>query len=411
MPRDPDLVIAGAGAAGLATGIALARAGMSVSLLGVPQTIRDDGRSAALFASSFAFLDSIGVGAALRARGWPLRAIRIVDVTDALIRAPSTIFRSMEVGEPAFGWNIANAEILRTLIETARALPGLTLEPTLLAGFEPEAGALTVRLTDGRVLQTKLLIGADGQKSAVREQAGIAARIKPYPQVAITARALHARDHDDISTEFHTREGPLTFVPAGEKRSAIVWLMRPEQADRRANLAREALVREIERISGQFLGPLALEGAQGRVPMQKLVAEKLVGPRVALVGEAAHAFPPIGAQGLNLGFRDCEVLVQHIGAAARSGQDFGDRAVLEAYARQRRFDVEARSMGVDLLNTALIGDLLPLDLARAAGLTLFRTVAPLRRLAMRIGGGMPLFGADPLTRPAACSRKSARAGP
>ncbi|MBN8534949.1 MAG: FAD-dependent monooxygenase [Rhizobiales bacterium] len=392
---EADIVIAGGGAAGLATGLALAKSGLRVLIAGVPQSIRDDARSAALFASSFAFLDRHGLGEMLRERGWPLRAIRIVDVTGALVRSPTTTFKAIEIGEPAFGWNVANADILEALIKAARDMPGLELEHALFASCATEDGAVHVTLSDGRVVRASLLIGADGQKSAVREAASIKARIKPYPQVAITCRATHPRDHEDISTEFHTREGPLTFVPSGERRSAIVWLMRPEQADRRAALPPTEFAREAERMSGHFLGPLTLEGPQGRVPMQKLVAERLVAARIALVGEAAHAFPPIGAQGLNLGFRDCDALVRRIVEARRAGKDIGSASVLEDYARERMLDVEARSAGVDMLNTALIGNLLPLDLARAAGLSLFNAIPPLRRIAMRIGGGMPAFGAKP----------------
>lgn len=392
---ETDITVAGGGAAGLATGIALAKSGLRVLIAGVPQTIRDDARSAALFASSFAFLDQHGLGDALRARGWPLRAIRIVDVTGALVRSPTTTFKAIEIGEPTFGWNIANADILEELLRAARDVSRLELEHALFAEHTVENDAIDVTLSNGRVVRARLLIGADGQKSAVREAAKIKARIKPYPQVAITCRATHARDHDDISTEFHTREGPLTFVPAGEGRSAIVWLMRPEQAERRVALSAAEFAREAERMSGHFLGPLSLEGPQGRVPMQKLVAEKLVATRIALVGEAAHAFPPIGAQGLNLGFRDCDALVRRIVEVHRAGGDIGNASVLDAYARERMLDVEARSAGVDMLNTALIGNLMPLDLARAAGLTLFNAIPPLRRIAMRIGGGMPAFGTKP----------------
>lgn len=390
--RTTDVLVAGGGAAGLATGLALAQAGLDVTIAGVPETVRDDARSAALFSSSFAFLDAIGAGERLRAKGWPLRAIRIIDVTGALVRSPSTLFRAAEIGEPAFGWNVANAAILGELIALARETPRLNLLPSFVTGHHPEAGGITAILENGAAISARLLIGADGQKSAVRRVAGIAARIKPYDQVAVTACVTHTRDHEDVSTEFHTRHGPLTFVPSGERRSAIVWLMRPEEADRRLALPAADLAREMERMSGHYLGKLTLEGTQGRVPMQKLVADRLVAPRVALVGEAAHAFPPIGAQGLNLGFRDCEALVRRVSDAFRAGADIGGEDTLAAYARDRKLDVEMRSAGVDLLNTAIIGDLLPLDLARAAGLSLFKAVPPLRRLAMRLGGGLPVFG-------------------
>lgn len=405
----PDILVAGGGAAGLATAIALAQAGLSVLLAGMPETIRDDGRSAALFTSNFAFLDRIGVGQGLRDAGWPLRAIRIIDITDALVRSPTTLFNAREIGADCFGWNIANADILRVMREVALATPGLSLSPAFVVAAEARSDEIHVTLSDGRIIATRLLIGADGQKSAVRDTAGIRARIKPYPQVAITCRVSQSVDHDDISTEFHTREGPLTFVPAGAMRSAIVWMMRPERAETLLAAGHGALVEAISRTSSHRFGRLVTEDVIGRVPLQKLVADHLVGPRVALVGEAAHAFPPIGAQGLNLGFRDCESLVSHIVEARRRGDDPGSADTLAGYARSRRLDVEARSAGVDMLNSALIGNHLPLDLARAAGLTLFNALPPLRRFAMRLGGGMPLFPSprrdESSTRPATCSRQ------
>ncbi|MFN7320638.1 MAG: FAD-dependent monooxygenase, partial [Methylobacterium sp.] len=197
MNKTMDVLVAGGGAAGLATGLALAQAGLTVTIAGVPETIRDDARSAALFTSSFTFLDSIGAGDRLRAKGWPLRAIRIVDVTGALLRSPTTTFKAIEIGEPAFGWNIANAQILSELIAMAKETPGITLLPGLVTTHRVGVGSVTAVLSDGAEITARLLIGADGQKSSVRQVAGIRARIKPYRQVAITARATHLRDHDD----------------------------------------------------------------------------------------------------------------------------------------------------------------------------------------------------------------------
>ncbi|CAN1562933.1 UbiH 2-polyprenyl-6-methoxyphenol hydroxylase and related FAD-dependent oxidoreductases [Rhabdaerophilaceae bacterium] len=388
----PDIVVAGAGAAGLATAIALARGGLLVHVAGVPDMIRDDGRSAAIFASSFGFLDRIDVSSRLRERGWPLRAIRILDVTDALVRAPATLFRSDDIGQDAFGWNVSNADILQALLDVANATPGLVLRGALVANAQAGADGIAVTFTDESTQSARLLIGADGQKSRVRQIACIGTRTTPYPQVAITFRVQQSRDHDDISTEFHTREGPLTFVPAGDRRSAIVWMMRAEKADAFFALDLKQRADALGRASSHRFGSLVLEDCFGRVPLRKMVANCLVATRIALVGEAAHAFPPIGAQGLNLGFRDCDSLVGHVLAASQSNLDPGRADVLAGYARSRQLDVELRSAGVDLLNSALIAQSLPLDLVRAGGLALFNAVSPLRRLAMRLGGGMPLSG-------------------
>jgi len=385
-----DCIVVGGGAAGLSTAIGLARNGLSARILGVPDVVRDDGRSAALFQSSLDFLGGLGVEDRLKAHGAPLRAIRLIDITGALVRAPTTTFKAAEIGQEAFGWNIPNAKIVEELSAAARATPGLEVSSVFFEGFEDLGDRLRLALPGGESVETRVLIGADGQKSRVREAAGISHRVKPYPQAAITCRLTHPKDHEDVSLEFHTREGPFTFVPVGENRSALVWIMKPEKAEAMLALSREALAEAITRRSSAALGTVTIDGPIASVPLQKLVADKLVSGRVALVGEAAHAFPPIGAQGLNLGLKDVEALVKRLSAAKAAGEDLAE--ALPAYARDRKIDVEARSAGVDMLNSALIADLLPFDLARAAGLAVLRDVAPIRRLAMRIGGWNSLFG-------------------
>ncbi|KAF0231164.1 MAG: 2-octaprenyl-6-methoxyphenol [Beijerinckiaceae bacterium] len=385
-----DGLVVGGGAAGLATAIGLAQAGLSIRILGVPETPRDDGRSAALFQSSLDFLGTLGVEDALKAHGAPLRAIRLIDITGALVRAPTTTFKAAEIGQEVFGWNIPNAKIVEVLSAAARQTANLTVSPDFFESFEALGDRVRVTLQGGEVLETRVLIGADGQKSRVRDAAGITHRVKPYPQAAITCRLTHPRDHEDISLEFHTREGPFTFVPVGDGCSALVWIMKPEKAEAMLTLSREALAETITRRSNAILGAVTIEGPIASVPLQKLVADKLVEGRVALVSEAAHAFPPIGAQGLNLGLKDVEALVKRLGASHAKGED--PASALPAYARDRKLDVEMRSAGVDVLNSALIADLLPFDLARAAGLAVLRDVAPIRRLAMRIGGWNAPFG-------------------
>jgi 2-octaprenyl-6-methoxyphenol hydroxylase len=381
-------IVVGGGAAGLATAIGLARRGVPVTLLGLPETIIDDGRSAALFETSLAFLDGIGAGAALRRRGAPLRAIRIVDITDALARAPEVTFRASEIGQEAFGWNIPNAAILDEMIAVAREVPELTLSTARFASVVADARAIAVTDGDGVVHRGAVLVAADGQASPVRAAAGITHREKLYPQVAITVRLAHSEDHLDESLELHTREGPFTFVPVADRECALVWIMQPEKADAMLARAPEDIARIAEKRSFHALGQLTVIGRLGRVPMRRLVADSLVAERVALVGEAAHAFPPIGAQGLNLGLRDVADLVEKLGDPHAAGKDIGATDVLSSYQKARRLDVEARTAGVDILNSALIDNTLPQDLLRFFGLCAMRGISPLRRVAMRLGGGM-----------------------
>ena len=388
--RDCDVLIAGGGAAGLSAAIALAKAGLSTRIIGVPETILDDGRSAALFSANLDWMDGFGAGEALRAAGAPLRAIRIVDITGALVRAPTVTFKSSEIGQEAFGWNIPNAAIIRALLALARNVPGLGLSPARLAHVREAAGSITVTLENGETIRAALLIGADGQKSRVREAAGITAHIKEYPQTALTCRLTHTKDLEDTSLEFHTREGPFTFVPlappeGGGHLAALVWVMAPEKAAAMRALPREALAAEISRRAFHALGRVTVESDVGAVPMRRLAAGALTAPRIALVGEAAHAFPPIGAQGLNLGLQDVQALTTRLITAHQAGEDGGGEALLHAYSRARRADVSIRTAGVDMLNTALIADMVPLDLLRAAGLTALGGIAPLRTMMMRLG--------------------------
>jgi 2-octaprenyl-6-methoxyphenol hydroxylase len=385
-----DVMIIGGGAAGLSAALGLAARGLRVTLAGVPGEIRDDGRSAALFQSSLDFLAGLGVGPDLQAYAAPLRAIRIIDIAGGLVRAPTTTFRAVELDQEAFGWNIANADILRVLMARARSLPGLVLSEAVLTDFTEGPSGIRVTLSDGSRHECQVLVGADGQNSRTRDLAGITYRNKDYPQIALTCRLRHPGDHEDISTEFHTREGPFTFVPSGDGVSALVWVMRPDNAEAMQALPRERLAEMITRRSSAFLGPVEIISPMGAVPMRKRVADRLVAGRVVLVGEAAHAFPPIGAQGLNLGLKDVEALVRRLGAA--HDERAGLQTALALYARDRKIDTEMRSTGVDLMNSALIADFLPLDVTRALALTALKQISPLRQLAMRIGSWSSPFG-------------------
>jgi 2-octaprenyl-6-methoxyphenol hydroxylase len=242
-----------------------------------------------------------------------------------------------------------------------------------------------VRTKGGEAVSASLVVAADGRSSPAREAARITTTTWRYPQVALTAIFAHDMPHKDTSTEFHTRQGPCTFVPLPgtaehPNRSSLVWMMSPEEADRRAALPAEAFAREASETGLRHLGALRLISQRGRVPMQGLTARRLTGARIALVGEAAHAFPPIGAQGLNLGLRDVAALVNAAEAA-----DPGAADGLATYDRSRASDVRTRTGAVDALNRSLLSDLLPVDFARGLGLLALDSFAPLRRFVMRQG--------------------------
>jgi 2-octaprenyl-6-methoxyphenol hydroxylase len=386
---EADVAMVGAGAVGLSLGIALARAGMAVDLVGTVDA-RPTGRTVALLEGSVRFLARLGVWEQMRPLAEPLRVMRLVDDTGSLFRGPPLDLDAREIGRDCFGYNIQNHLLVGALADAARTVPGLTLRPGRLDSFAFGPDRVTASGPDGVSVGGSVLGATDGRRSAARKAAGIGAREMPYPQEALTTTLHHDRPHRNVSTEFHTRGGPFTLVPLpgtadAPHRSSLVWGMAPEAAERRAALSPDRLARDIERQSRMLLGRIRVVGAVGRFPIGSLKADRLVGPRLALAGEAAHAMAPIGAQGLNLSLRDAAALADVLSDAKRGHEDLGCPAVLDRYARTRQGDIAARSFGVDWLNRAILDDRLPTDMLRGAGLLAMGSIGPLRRFAMRQG--------------------------
>lgn len=378
-----DVVVVGGGAAGLSAGVALARAGREVTLVAQPPQ-RADGRTVALMAGSVAFLTRIGAWEAIAPHASPLASLSIIDDTGAILRAPPITFHAAELGLDAFGFNVESTTLVRALAEVAAATAGLRLVEGSVEAVRIDDAGVDLSLADGATVTARLVVGADGRGSRVRTAAGIATREWSYDQDAVTAIFAHSRPHRDTSTEFHTRHGPFTLVPLSGRRSSLVWLTRPARARELHDLPADAFAREVERQAHSLLGAMRLDGPRGVVPMGGLTAERFSGPRVALVGEAAHVFPPIGAQGLNLGLRDVADLVASTG---RPGGDPGAAAAMADYDRRRAGDVRLRTLAVDALNRSLLAGLLPVDALRGAGLMALAALPPLRRFVMRQGLG------------------------
>ncbi len=376
-----EIAVVGGGPAGLVCAIALKTAGVDTVLIAPPA--KPDHRTTALLSSSVTALETLGAWQACLPQAAPLKRLRIVDDTRRLFRAPEVFFDPTEIGLDAFGYNIENHHLLAALEARAAELKLLRIAAPALA-IDPDAGGVTIEYDDGKA-RVRLVVGADGARSLARDAAGIATRRRSYPQTALTLNLAHARSHDDTSTEFHTESGPFTLVPLPGRRSSLVCVLDPSRAAEIAALNDAALSAEIERRAHSLLGTMRVEPGRGAFPLAIETAEAVARSRIALVGEAAHVVPPIGAQGLNLGLRDGATLAEIVADARRQNLDIGGVDVLTRYDEQRRADVTSRTVAVDILNRSLLTDFFPAHGARGLSLYLVDRIGPLRRVLMREG--------------------------
>lgn len=348
----------------------------------------EDRRTAALFAGSVTLLCNLGVWAKCQHLCAPLTGIRIVDDTGGLLRAPEVVFKASEVGLETFGHNVPNALITRVLEDAIAGRPNIRVHRTRSVTdikVDPDRGTALLTLAEGDRIETRFVVGADGRASPSRAAAGIATRTWTYPQTALVTTFAHGRSHHGLSTELHRPAGPLTTVPMPGNWSSLVWVERPDEARRLAALDEPEFRLDLEARLQGLLGPITETTPRATFPLTGLSAETAGRNRVALVGEAAHVIPPIGAQGLNLGLRDAATLADSVADAIAAGREIGGATMLAAYAEVRRLDIATRVTGIDLLNRSLIMDMVPTHLLRGLGLHVLNAVGPLKRWIVREG--------------------------
>jgi Ubiquinone biosynthesis hydroxylase, UbiH/UbiF/VisC/COQ6 family len=381
-----NIAIIGAGLAGNIAAIALARGGRKVVLV-APKAPVTDRRTTALMEQSIRYIDRLGLWEKIRPSAAALSTMQIIDGTRRLLRAPPVAFRSSEIDLEAFGYNIPNDVLLAVLGPAVRDEPNVTIIESVAETMDIREDGVTVSLADDRNLTADFVIGADGRKSKTRESAGVEVHTWSYPQTAIVLNFVHTLPHRNVSTEFHTDYGPFTQVPLPGDRSSLVWVVEPREATRMQALSTEALSRLVEERMDSLLGKVTVEDGVQAWPLSGMTAKRYGKGRAAFIGEAAHAFPPIGAQGLNLSLRDVMALEELL---CRSDKPI-EATAGDAFDRKRRADVWSRTASVDLLNRSLLSSFLPVQMLRAAGLHVLASVGALRHLVMQEGVA-PGFG-------------------
>ncbi len=372
-------LVAGGGPAGLAAAILLATSGVKTALI-TPES-RSDPRTIALMAPSIRLLEHIGLWpGALQDKTAPLKGLEIVDDTGNLVQAPRLTFAASEVGEDAFGWNLPLDLLIPALVARA-AEAGVTTITARCQSARSDADTIAVTLDNGQTLSARVALAADGAHSVLRTAAGIAVDRWNYDQDAFVTSFSHTADHRCFSVETHKRHGAFTTVPLPGRASALVWMDRPARIKTIAALSDADLAAEIQAELHGSLGLVSNMGPRRAFAMRGMRPTVWAAKRTLLIGEAAHLFPPIGAQGLNMSLRDAAHAADLVAGSADPGADH----VLKEYDDLRKGDLWLRQSAIGFMNTSLLAALAPLDLARVAGLSLVRMLPPVREWIMREG--------------------------
>lgn len=387
-----EVVVAGAGFAGLALAIALRQG------LGDPFTVMvadptlaharsKDPRASAIAAAARRLFEAIGVWDAVAANAQPILDMVVTDskLDDAVRPMFLTFGGEVEEGEP-FAHMVENRHLVDALAEKAKSL-GVNLRATSVAGFESAPNAIDVKLANGENVAARLLVGADGAHSLIREEAGIATHGWNYDQAAIVTTVGHEREHGGCAVEHFLPAGPFAILPLTGQRCSIVWTENAAEAERIIALPDDQFHAELEKRFGLKLGDIEVIGPRRAFPLGLFTARSFVGERLALIGDAAHIIHPIAGQGLNMGLRDVAALAEAIADAARLGLDPGGADVLERYQRWRRFDTMTMGVATDGLNRLFSNRSDVLRLARDVGLGLVERMPVLKRVFIREAAG------------------------
>lgn len=390
-PVEADLAVIGAGPAGTALAVLAAKAGLKTILVDArPETAAPstDTRSFAIVRGSWRLLGAAGVHADLDGLTEPLNGLEAVDGGTHWFGAPWAAFANEDLpadqaGEP-LGQLVPAAALQAALDRQAAQTAGLNWRRgARFSGYEAGPAGAAVRLESGDSFRCALIAACDGIQSAVRDAAGIGTEGRNYGKSVFAADVKLTRPHGGIARQLFTPEGPFATLPLPDNRANLAWYMKSGAAETLAKLPQEAIEAELNARFAEFAGPMTLAGPPLAYPLVMKIAERMTGPRVALLGDAARRINPLAGQGLNLGFKDAAALLDVIKDAREVGLDPGSDTVLARYSEWRRFDSAATAMAMDLIDRAFSNDNLLMKPLRGLALTAANRIAPVRRALAR----------------------------
>lgn len=395
MAKRYEVTIVGGGLAGMTLACALADRGIATAVIERfdpldMRTAEFDGRTTSIAHGSAQVLKGIGLWPLVQNVAEPILDIRVADGHPTRGVSPFFLhYDHNEVGSDPFGYIIENRKIRDALYDFAASQSALeVIAPATVENTKRSADGASVELSDGRVLQTSLIVGADGQNSPLRKSAGIGGIQFRYQQTAIVCSVEHEREHAGVAVELFLPSGPFAMLPMTGRRTNVVWTEKAALAPEFLAMDEDTFLAEVQRRFGDWLGALRLVGPRLSYPLGLMHASRYTDLRLALIGEAAHVIHPIAGQGFNLGIRDVAALAEAIVDAVRLGLEPADPTVLDRYETWRRLDNTTLVAVTDVLNRLFSNDLAPVRMARDAGMTAVGKIPPLKRVFMRHAMGV-----------------------
>ena len=395
MEVDSDIIIVGGGLNGSLMAIAAANIGFSTIVLDSKDNEasvenRFDGRSYALALSSVRLLKNLDIFKDIIDKSQPILDIKILD--GKLVQGPSQFslhFDNNEIHDGPMGQMVEDRFIRKALFTKINKNEQIDYKfNSKVTEHKKQSGYISVTLDNGKKLDTKLLVGADGRNSDLANRAEIKKSGWKYNQSALVCAIEHEADHNGVAWQYFMPSGPLAVLPMTGKRSCIVWTEQNANA-KAINLFDETRYTKILAARlGNFLGKFKIIGDRHTYPLELSIADRFIDERLALIGDAAHSVHPIAGQGLNAGFKDIAVLAHIIQDAHHRGEDLGSLGVLKRYEEWRRFDSAQLAYSTDLFNKLFSNENEALRLARNIGLKLLDSIPVAKRNIIKEAAGI-----------------------